>query len=724
MDKFLIAPLKSGLVNDVQAWMIPDDAFYRLNNALVSRGQLKKRFGTKYTGTDSLTSRLRVYWSSTNGNGAGSGTFADYSVFKVGQEISIGTEVFRITVLGTNATMVSSGSGSYTLNTTTGAYTFSGCAISSGIYFYPCEPVMGLTQFEGDSVHNQMAIAFDTYFAYIYSANSWLRDGTSIKLTGDNSNLVRTCNWRGVFTSDVVLFATNAKDAIFYYEGSKSSPTWSSKQWNFRDDGTPTHFKLITAKAVLPFKGMLLAFAPTESDNTATPVNRIFNNRLRYTGKVNPLDDDAFMEVGQTDWIGGGYIDIGTSETFTGAYAFQDRIIVTFERSVWSVSYTGDEYSPFIWNRLNPELGSESPKAGVAFDREVLSVGSAGIWACNGINVERIDKDIPDQVFNLRISNNGLNQVAGIRDFENELVYWTWPTDDNTYVQNYPSKLLVYNYKNNTWSFYDDTYTAFGYFEQTTGKTWLDFTDPWYTYTDPWVSYASSSAQRFVIGGNQQGYVTILTMGESKCCANLNISGISYNSTTQAVTLTVKNHSMRENDFVRLDTVTGTTLSGIYQVTPTGDDTLVIYGILTNPGAYKNGGILARVPKIDILSKEWNPYKDKNIELNLAKISFGVKRQPEGEISVDYTVSHSDEPVLQNSEIKLGTNVLELTPYALKPIEKTQKLLWHSMNFNASGDSVQLRMFWSDDQMIQNNISEAGFQLEAMILYTQPSAEK
>ena len=44
MDKFLIAPLKSGLTTEATSWMISDDAYVRLNNAFIFRGQLKKKY--------------------------------------------------------------------------------------------------------------------------------------------------------------------------------------------------------------------------------------------------------------------------------------------------------------------------------------------------------------------------------------------------------------------------------------------------------------------------------------------------------------------------------------------------------------------------------------------------------------------------------------------------------------------------------------------------------
>ncbi len=51
MDKFLIAPLNSGLQTDQKPFLIPDDAFAELNNAYIFRGRVRKRFGATFMNT-------------------------------------------------------------------------------------------------------------------------------------------------------------------------------------------------------------------------------------------------------------------------------------------------------------------------------------------------------------------------------------------------------------------------------------------------------------------------------------------------------------------------------------------------------------------------------------------------------------------------------------------------------------------------------------------------
>jgi len=73
-DRFLIAPLQTGLVTDVPAWQIPEDAFQKLNNAYIHKGVVRKRFGSRLIGgttvsnvLDQLASRLRINVGTTDG---------------------------------------------------------------------------------------------------------------------------------------------------------------------------------------------------------------------------------------------------------------------------------------------------------------------------------------------------------------------------------------------------------------------------------------------------------------------------------------------------------------------------------------------------------------------------------------------------------------------------------------------------------------------------------
>ncbi len=727
MDKFLIAPLDEGLRTDLKAWQIPDQAYARLNNAYIFRGRLKKRVGSSYTSTaanGALGSRLRISLGSTDGSGVfpAAPAVVPGAKFKVGQQFSIGTEIFTVQATGTPVTMLTTGTGTGTFNTTTGAYTFTGCTPSTTVYFYPSEPVMGLTQYEDGTIHNQTAYAFDTQFIYKYSGGSWIRDGSTV-LTGNNYNFVWSYNWDGVAAKDTALFITNFNaaegvgpngDSMYYYNGS----TWTAFKPQFIFNADSNIYAVQTCRLIIPFKNRLLLLNTLESDNTASPntINYAYTNRCRYSQNGSPVNANAFMEPNQTQWLGGGYIDGPTEEDIIGAELIRDRCIVYFERSTWELAYTGNEAIPFIWQQVNTELGSEAQFSTIPFDKFLLNVGPNGIQACNGINVDRIDEKIPDEVFNIRIKNNGMQRVAGVRDYYSEMAYWTYPTDDNPFALYFPNKVFVFNYQNGCWAINDDCITCFGYWEQQTDITWAEIQGTWGENDQTWTSNVNAAQFRYVIAGNQHGFITKISRDTTNQAANLVVSKLVYDAPTQTVTLTIIDHSLAEDDYIRLEGFQGASMSGIYQLGPVTQNTVVIEDITSDPGTYKGGGYAARVPMLDILSKEWNPYKDKNMGVSINKIDFGVKKTTSGQVTVDYFPSHSDEI--------LGSLVLETSPYTLVPLEQKQRLLWHPIYMNAEGDSVQIRIYYSDTQIKTPTIADAAFSLEGLILYTQPSRNK
>src|ERR1700691_6267427 len=101
-DRFLIGPFETGLQTNVRAWQIMDDAFQKLQNAYVFRGRVRKRFGSRFMGsgwssaqTEPLFSRLRINVGTTDGSGDISASLPG-TIFKVGQMISIGNEIFTV----------------------------------------------------------------------------------------------------------------------------------------------------------------------------------------------------------------------------------------------------------------------------------------------------------------------------------------------------------------------------------------------------------------------------------------------------------------------------------------------------------------------------------------------------------------------------------------------------------------------------------------------------
>jgi len=748
-DKFLIAPMNSGLQKDAEPWMIPDDAFERLENAYVFRGKVRKRFGSTFTGygygsstEEQLFSRLRIAIpggaavGTTDGSGDANGTVPG-AIFKVGQMFSIGTEIYTVSVTGTPGTMLrqSGAATTYTYNTTTGAFVFAGATINTQIYFYPAEPVMGLTQFESNTLNDRPTIAFDTQYAYEYSGGSWGFTGPTLpkRWDGDNSNFFWSVNWRGANSDDNLLFTSNyhatvptaaaTDDPIRYYDGS----TWT----DFTEKTIVGGNQIFTAKIIIPFKDRLVLLSTIEQNNAAT-VNDEYTNRCRYSHNGSPLSATAWLEQNQVGATGGGWVDAPTKEQIISAEFIKDRLIVYFEQSTWELVYTSNQILPFVWQQIDSELGSQSKHSTVSFDKAAITIGSRGIHACNGANTSRIDQKIPDEVFKIRTADDGVKRVAGARDFYTEMIYWTFPKSDaDADADVYPNKVLVYNYKNGSWAFNDDCITAFGAFEQQEGMTWETAGDLTWAEADfAWGSGVSQAKFKQVIAGNQQGFVFILMPDVASNAAVMQISLATY--VGNILTLTIRDHTIQNGQWIKLFNMNGLTITGtgIYQVTVVDADTVSVVVNTEIPvaitGTYIGGGTASRVSNINILSKQWNFYMKEARGIYLSQIDFIVRKTTNGEITVNYYPSTSSLDLIDEAtttDTLIGTNILETSPHALVGLEETQDRLIHRVYFSGEGNCVQIHFYLSPAQIADPDIAESDFQLEGMVVYTMRTGD-
>jgi hypothetical protein len=712
IKSYLIGPIGTGLQNNIEPWLLPEDAFETLTNAYVWRGRVKKRFGSYYLGDSELKARLRIDLGNTDLNGDISTTVPG-TIFAIGQMFSIGTEIFTVNATGLPATLLDTGSATLaTYDTTTGALVITGADASTAVYFYPAQPVMGLRVRETSNINFENVVGFDTQFAYRRLSSAWDRLGTAI-WTGTNSNFYWTINYRGASPYETYLYVVNGvtSDNIKYLPSTTTTWTNLVPQLNVG----ATRF-LQTAKIIVGFKDRLVVLNTIELEGAS---NRSYVNRARWSQNGDPT-------VAATSWLDdtpgkGGYIDSSTQEAITTVEFIKDRLIVYYERSTWELVYTGDQTLPFRWQQINNELGAESTFSIIGFDKGAVGVGNVGVHTCNGVNVERIDEKIPNEVFKIHNGNDGPVRVYGIRDYFNELVYWTFPdaTDDPTY----PTKILVWNYQNNTWAFFDESFTCFGYFQKDEDLQWADLGaryGTWAEWNDPWNSSQSQSRFPDIIAGNQQGFVVVVDVNRSFNEQSLYITDM----TTATSRLTVIDHNLKLNDYILVEDASGiTSLNGnVYQVAQViNSDTIRID--TTFSGTYSGSGKLSRVSNIDIRSKMFNPGTPVGQQFQMPYIDFLMQRTVNGEVSLDYYLDSSFGQSIQDQilgDVLLGNNVLYTKPETDVNYQDQQSRIWHRYYILLNGEFIQIRFFMNDTQMRDLNISREEFVLEAILIYVIP----
>lgn len=268
--------------------------------------------------------------------------------------------------------------------------------------------------------------------------------------------------------------------------------------------------RLERALMIFPYKDRMIALDTSEGAGFVEHPQRArySQNGTVYVTAPVPSGLTFNAQAWRQDVPGrGGFIDAPTDERIISADFVRDMLIVLFEFSAWRLRYTSNEAIPFVWERINSQLGAESTYSVVGFDEGILTVGRTGIIITDTNQSVRIDQIIPDQVFQITNINNAQRRVQGVRDYQRQLAYWTFPEGDAT---RYPNRTLVYNYIEKNWTVYRQMFTTFGQFRRDDSLTWGTALNTWQDEDSLWGSGDLSSGFPVVVAGNRLGQVFFL----------------------------------------------------------------------------------------------------------------------------------------------------------------------------------------------------------------------
>lgn len=622
-----------------------------------------------------------------------------------------------------------------------------GLALTSISYnYFPDFPVMGIWQREIPAINDEETVFFDTKYAYKFVGSDFQEFAPGTAWFGSDADFFWATNWRGSTADSRLFFVTNfvndSNDPIRYTSGG----AWTDFAPYVSRNNPPDpliDIKLYQARILIPYYGRLLAlntWEGTETGGYAGAVN--FFARCRYSQIGDPTAADAW----RSDQFGkGGFIDAPTSEQITSAIFFKNTLIVFFERTTWQLRYVGDYGIPFIWERISSDFGSESTFSTILFDQGVAAVGDRAIISSTAISADRIDLAIPDFVFEFRNSLNGPERVIGVRDFRNEIVYWCYNdfNSDST-NQKFPNHVLVYNYRNNTYSIFRDNVTFFGTFQSSTSVTWDSETILWDDEGVTWDDPANQSLYPSIVSGNQQGFVHYYnrnTPDES----SLYISAVDL--TTTPIRLTIPNHNLDDGDTIYLTglafvdpsfiPVDSSLNDSIFRAVYIDDNTigLMQWQFSTqeyinnftftppNTSTYIGAGTVALFPKLDVQTKDFNPYLNMGSQAKLSYVDFLTDATPSAVMTVNlYANTQVGDPVVR-ANILVGNRESETyltAPYYSTP---TSDIAWHRFYCTLAAQFIRLQFTYDDDLMNTLTTHQQTWVLNAITLWTRPGGK-
>lgn len=750
---FLIAAPRIGLERDLSSWLLPNDAYPQIEDAYLFRGRIKKKQGYKLLGRlNRIILTLGFPVSTTGPNtipGAPLIPFATQFIWNGIIFTDNGSGGFTQTD-GGNTSTINYATGDFTLNLVTPT------SSATNVFLFPGLPVMGLPGLEQLSTSQSpvpdITMAFDTRFAYYFDdalgrfvdASFYKTSGTIFTWTGDDAdffwsynylNCLWTTNFVKGFQSNPTATIPGNGDGIRWFDQDKSG--WI----NYLPPINAAHnIFLGGALMMVAYKGRLLALNTWEGTSYGTLQN--FPQRARWSQIGSPFYDankpNNFqgganqIDAWNSDTPGfGGFIDAPTSEPIVSCQFLKDTLIVYFQNSTWQLAYVGNELLPFLWVKINTELGALSTFSEVPFDKIVLGVGSVGIHACDTVNVERIDQKIPDEVFAIQGTNFGRERVYGIRDYYTQLVYWSIPylgADESGAIDDvrstlppagidlvYPNRILAYNYIDQSYAFFNDSFTAFGYYSRGNTVTWANTLSQWQATFFTWVTPTSIPAFPYVIAGNQQGFVEIFDPELVTNSESLFISAITTVS-PQIYTITSLNHNLFNGMIIGISNNGSAYVFGEVQVLTANTFTwnLTTPDVLLG-GAFAGNAIIQVVPIFNVITKRFSPFIEEAMQNRISFVDIYVDRTANGEFQM--VVYQDEDNSLPTNELTVATfpestytNSPDTLPY------KNAKL-WKRVYTTQVAQEFQLQFTLNNDQLKDPDIASSNIVIHAMILW-------
>ena len=549
-------------------------------------------------------------------------------------------------------------------------------------------------------------------------------------------------------------------------------------------DLPPAQYYLVTAKMVLQFKDRLLFFGPVVQ--TSAPGSQIYledtiiysQNGTPYytasfTGSVtsattvfNPLlvptnqsaAPNAFFE----DVTGfGGFFSAGLNQPITTVSSNEDVLILGFSSYQTRLVYTGNDVVPFNLYVINSEFGSSSTFSAINMDKGVITRGSRGYVISSQTGAQRVDLQIPDQVFQINLKSNGAERICAQRDYENEWIYFTYRANtspETTYEFN--TETLLYNYRDDSWGIFKESYTSYGLFRRASGYTWSSLTSfPWSSWNAPWDEGDTTILNPEVVAGNQQGFLLFRedeTTDEATSLFVQNIVG---------ATVTCPNHCLNLNDYIIFTGVQGT--SGMTQLnnqvckvnTISNANTFTIV-VPSNPsylpsGTYTGGAKITRAYVPFIQTKQFPISWELARKTRIGFQQYLLSRTDTSQITLLIFLSQDSSTAWNSSPIVPANNVTnsaliystvlytcpESTNLGLTPANTNlqmivyqnsgvspQEQIWHRINTSLIGDTVQLGFTISESQMAQLDSTNYAYnafdevELHAIVIDIQPSS--
>ena len=474
--------------------------------------------------------------------------------------------------------------------------------------------------------------------------------------------------------SDRFIFTGSGMSDVYFYDGVDVKRFTNTT--DNPDYAPPSSGALNKSKYVFYFGERLNFLSPTIA-------NLLQPQTVLYSGIRNSAGNgDKFNVAGSGTSIADSY------EYMTGAIIPGDYMLINFNRSSWTLEKTRDAFNPYFFRKIPGVLGTDASFSTVGWNNQSESIGKTGVLLTDGRSSLRSDNKIPYLTSN-DITQTNFDLVYGGFDRENEQFIYSYPSiesGDTTEATGTQDKVLVHNYKEETWSINTQRFSVFGQTDKGQDLVWSDIYEAndeswlrWDTTEQVWNKIGLGEAVQKTLAGDNLGFVYQLNQDNDDYFVN--VTNITAASSAVA---TVSACAIQVGDVVVLENVEGMTeINGINaNVTAIGLTSGATTSITVNIDssgftAYATAGSVSKVIQFSATLSTFNPYRDQGRKIWVSHIEFLIDT---GSGSLDVSIIEDEE------EYPFKTTTL--TPSVLTTASKQ----WITMTVNQESNFITISM--------------------------------
>lgn len=629
----LVSNFTTGFDQELEPWLLMDDAFTEMNDYEIERGVIVPRKGIHGYAQGGRNSKPNEQSRIQNAVTSESLSNADpLSATLANGKIRPGS----VTITDSGGQSVTddgagafTGDGTGTINYITGAITVdwtSGPTSVTAAYTYADNTDCMMIANYITNINQRELIVAGTDVFNVYSATNnrfevltYAGGSSATTPTGGDYNFF---NWTNYPDSDGSkrLVMTNNIDNLYVYDG--TNITLFNEATGYQEPALGT---LNTGLNVHYFAERLVVVKPTIQSTSHI-------NLIVYTGIRDSGDNGNDFQG-----TGSGSFFLPTQNAISGSFVLGDFLIVWTTEDAFALSITDDADDPFLPRRIRRSAihGLQSPYSCVEILGEVRGVGQYGMVATETRNIYRIDKKIPEFTKNRMTGVDDSSSASSSFDYcfgqlmpDLERIWWTYADVEDGGAT--ATRVLVNNYENNTWNVQRTKLSCMGIFQDATEIPW-DSVDgdeghawaQWDTTTNIWDSFFNQKAVFFSLSGDHKGFIY---RHDTQFDKSAPITGI---TAANPAVITTDVDVFEEDDEVWIDGVTGYTVDGTsivndlqFRVTAVSGTSVTISLDGSDAAAYTSGGSIQKVFPRDAKTKPFNPFTDKGQQCSLKSLWF------------------------------------------------------------------------------------------------------